>query len=56
MDEGNTLALALFALLRVILTSTVLYLKMVLLIDYNNEIHHFLHYKTSKTLLFVSFD
>jgi hypothetical protein len=39
MDEGNTLALALFALLRVILASMVLYLKMVLLINYNNEIH-----------------
>lgn len=40
MDEGNTLTLALFALLRVILASMVLYSKMVLLIDYKNEIHH----------------
>jgi hypothetical protein len=40
MDEGNTLALALFAPLKVILTSTVLYSKMVLLRDYKNEIHH----------------
>jgi hypothetical protein len=40
MHEGNTLALTLFALLRVILANTVLYSKMVFLIDYNNEIHH----------------
>jgi hypothetical protein len=40
MDEGNTLTFALFALLKVILTSMVLYSKMVLLINYKDEIHH----------------
>jgi len=40
MDERNTLTPALFALLRIILASKVLYSKIVLLIDYDNEIHH----------------